>query len=110
MAWCHRSKIEANRRNKMAASIVVLRITGISPLLQNNPASMGRNESMGMKKIPSPEDEAKQKAYQNADGTYYILSEAFRSAIIGKGGGASGRKIGKRSAISACCAGIFTTE
>ena len=92
--------------------IVVFKITGLSPLLCNNPASMGgRNESgVGMKRIPTPEEEAKGKVYLDADGSYYILSEAFRSSMIGKGGGASGRRIGKYTAISRCCAGVFTVE
>jgi len=93
------------------SQIAVYKITAISPLLQNNPASMARsNGDLGVKKIPTPDEESAQKVYRNEDGTFYILSEAFRSAIVGKGGAASGRKIGKRTAISACCAGLFTTE
>lgn len=91
--------------------IAVFKITGISPLLQNNPASMGGPAAnLGMKKIPTPEEEAKSKVYKDEKGNFYLLSECFRSSIVGKGGSASGRKIGKRTAISACCAGVFTVE
>jgi hypothetical protein len=94
------------------SNIVVFRVTGLSPLLVNNPAGMTRSDpnTVGTKKIPTPEEEAKAKLYVNADGNYYILSEAFRSSIIGKGGGASGRKMGKRSAISIVSGALFTVE
>jgi len=88
----------------------VFRIIGISPLLTNNPSSMKRvDEGIGTKKIPTPEDEAAAKLYRDDNG-FYILSEAFRSAIIGSGGGASGKKIGKFSAASRVSAGMFTVE
>lgn len=93
--------------------IAVFKVTGISPLLQNNPASMSpleQGKTVVNKKIRTPEEEAAAKVYKNGNGTFYILSESFRSAIIGKGGAASGRKIGKRTAISSCSAGLFTIE
>lgn len=93
------------------SKIVVFKIKGLSPLLQNNPASMSRsNGSLGTKKIPKPEDEAAAKCYKDEEGHFYILSEAFRASIVGKGGAASGRRIGKFTASSRACAGIFTVE
>ncbi len=94
------------------AEIVVFRVTGISPLLQNNPAGMRGGvdaKKMGTKKIPTPEEEAAAKVYQNEDG-YYIPSQAFRSAIIGRGGAGSGLKIGKMTANARASAGMFTIE
>jgi hypothetical protein len=93
------------------SQIVVYKIYGLSPLLCNNPASMARAaEGIAISKIPTPAAEAAAKVYKDEDGTFYILSEAFRSSIVGKGGGASGRKLGKFTAISRVCAGVFTVE
>lgn len=94
------------------SEIVIFKITGISALLQNNPASMAmsQTEKVGIKKIDSPEEEAAKKVYRDEKGNFYILSDAFRASIIGKGGGASGRRIGKRSAISVCSGAIFSVE
>jgi hypothetical protein len=93
----------------MASVIVKFRFTGLSPLLTNNPAKMGggRENGVAVKRIPMPEVEAKQGLYVNAEGNYFIRADAFRSAVIGKGGSASGRRIGKRSAISCVSAGFF---
>jgi hypothetical protein len=93
------------------SKIVIFKIKGISNLLQNNPASMSKNNgSLGMKRIPTPEEEAAAKCYRDENGNFYILSEAFRASIVGKGGSATGRRIGKFSAASRTCAGIFTVE
>jgi hypothetical protein len=93
------------------STIVVFKIKGISDLLQNNPASMSHsNAGLGTKRIPTPEEEAQAKCYRDGDGNFYLLSEAFRSSIVGKGGAASGRRIGKFTAASRACAGIFTVE
>lgn len=91
---------------------IKVRITGLSPLLCHNPAGMraGGNSSMGTKKIPTPEEEAKAGLYVADDKTYYLPGEAFRSCIIGRGGSASGRKIGKRSAIACVSAGYFVVS
>src|SRR5262245_6490646 len=92
----------------MASIIVKYRITGLSPLLQHNPASMGRSDGgVGVRKIPTAEQEAKAGLYIDEDGHYYINTDSFRSAIIGKVGSASGRRIGKRSAISCTSAAFF---
>ena len=95
----------------MASSVHTFRITGLSPILMNNPESMqmGRAAGVGMKKIPTPEEEAKAKVYRNSKGLY-IPSVAFRSSIIGRGGGASGRKIGKFTANSRVAAGAFVVD
>lgn len=94
------------------SKIVVFKITGLSPLLTHNPASMKQSNSgkLGQKNIPTREEEAAAGCYKNEDGTFYIPSESFRQSIVGAGGGASGRRIGKKSASSIVCAGVFTTE
>lgn len=92
--------------------IATFSITGLSPLLQNNPASMGggADSKLGIKKIPTPEEEAAAKIYRDESGVIYIPSVAFRSAMIGKGGGASGRRIGKRTAIAVISGTVFNVE
>jgi hypothetical protein len=91
--------------------ITIYRITGVSPLLMNNPEAMGQgNEGLGTKKIPTPEEEAAAKVYRLESGQLYVPAVAFRSSIIGKGGGASGRKIGKMTANARVAAGVFTVE
>ncbi len=88
------------------------RIEGISPILMNNPESMqvGTASSLATKKIPTPEEEAAAKVYRAENGQLYIPSIAFRSSMIGPGGGASGRRVGKYTANSRCSAGVFTVE
>jgi len=96
----------------MSAKIVTFKITGLTPLLMHNPAAMLNKSDAGpgVKRIPTPEEEAERGLYRTADGQLYIPSGAFRSAIIGKGGSASGRKIGKFSANSRVAAGMFVVE
>lgn len=92
------------------AKIVKIRCVGIGVgLLMHNAAAMQNSNSkgVGIKKIPTPEQEAEAGCYRDDKGNFYLPSSAFRSAIIGKGGSASGRRIGKRSAISCVSAGFF---
>lgn len=104
--------MERQGKEKNMSKIVVFKITGISPLLQNNPASMlgQKKDDLTTKTNPTPEEDAASKVYKTKDGNFYIPAESFRASIIGKGGAASGRKIGKRTAISVCSASIFTVE
>ena len=93
--------------------IVVFKIVGLSPLLQHNPRTMGsagKRESLGTKVIPTPEEEAEAGTYRLPDGQLYVRSDAFRGSIIGRGGAASGRRIGKATANSRVAAGLFMPE
>ncbi len=93
------------------SSLFVFKVTGVSPILMNNPASMARGgQKLEMKKVDTPEDEAAAKVYRLKSGQLYIPSIAFRSSIIGARGGASGKKIGKMTANTAVSAGAFTVE
>lgn len=91
------------------AILCKFRIVGISPLLVHNPAGMrpGSEAGLGTKRIPTPEEEAKAGLYVNDKGEFFVRANSFRSAIIGKGGSASGRKIGKRTANQCVAAGFF---
>lgn len=74
----------------------VYRITGTSPLLMNNPASMKAPQTgVAVKKIPSPEDEAASKVYVNAKGELCVPGDWFRKAIIYA---CKGKRIGKLGA------------
>lgn len=82
-------------------------ITGISPLLCSNPAKMtGGNPTMGRKKIPSPEEEAKAGAYILSDGRFYLPSIHFRMGLLYA---VSGKKVGKRSARQIIAAAVFNS-
>ncbi len=87
---------------------VWFRILGDKPLMQHNPAGSlkGSGKTGGPKVIPSPEEEAEAGAYRMEDGQLYIKSESFVGSLVGKGGGAANRKLGKSSAISRILAGV----
>lgn len=78
--------------------IVSYRLYSISPLLQNNPDSMGGSGGAGLttKRIPTPEEEAKSKLYLLPDGQIYLKTQAVRSALIGACAGfkPKGAKVG----------------
>lgn len=88
------------------------KITGISPILMNNPAAMAKpnGKKLATKQIPTPEEEAAAKVYRTESGQLYIPAVAFRSSIIGVRGGGSGKKIGKVAANNCVAAGAFTIE
>jgi hypothetical protein len=81
----------------------VFRITGLNPLLMHNPIGMKRSGGGlgGPKKIPTAGDEAEAGVYRMPNGTLFVPSIAFRSSIVGKGGGATRMRIGKFSAKAA---------
>lgn len=86
-------------------------ITGISPLLMNNPASMEiTSNQMRTQKGISPEDEiakAPKKLYRWKDGTLYLPAVQFRMALLYAVGN---KKVGRRSARSVISASVFCTE
>jgi hypothetical protein len=102
----------------MTTKIEIFRITGISPLLMDNPASMDA-ESMsdtktktttGTKKRLSKEDEAALKVYRlngSRKSQLFIPSAACRASLWN---GAAFTKVGKFSARQMIQAGVFTTE
>lgn len=87
-----------------------LLVTGISPILMNNPASMRSTDDakMKVKSIPPPEEEAETKVYRMADGQLYFPTEGFRLGILKKA--VQGRKIGKRFASAVVAGALFLTN
>lgn len=86
---------------------VKFEIVGTSPLLMASPKSMQRGSAApGIKKVPSAEDEAESLAYRDTDGTLFLPSAAFHSALLAA---CAGRRFGKRGAKSVVSGTVFVT-
>ncbi|TET67569.1 MAG: hypothetical protein E3J56_12665 [Candidatus Aminicenantes bacterium] len=87
--------------------VVTFKIKGVKPILMNNPDSMGKKEGgIRTRKIPTPEEEVKDKFYQT-NGQLFIPSAAFKGALLTA---SVGMKIGKYAAIQRMKGGVFTVE
>lgn len=75
------------------------KITGLTPLLMNNPASM----AAGLPRIPKPEVEAKAKLYIRSTGELFLPAAQFRNALLY---GSKGKKIGKVGAPGVMAANV----
>jgi len=96
-------------KTKTKENEVTFRIysVGSSGILMNNPEKcIGVSTGPSAKKTYVPEDEAEKVAYRTDKGQLYLRSDMFRASIIGKGGGAKGRKIGKLTAASLASSAI----
>ena len=74
---------------------ITFRVTGISPMLQHNPAGSmktGGSDKISIKKIPPPEEEAQAALYRLPSGQLYGPADGLRQGIIFA---SSGRRIGK---------------
>lgn len=83
----------------MKIELVPFNITGIKPLMQDNPASMTRKETKGVQTKQSPEvksakDESEQRLYINDEGLFYHPMLAFFPPLMGA---SSYKKFGKHS-------------
>ena len=83
-------------------------IKGISPLLQNNPQSMGGSEDSGLqaKKEYNDQEETTKRLYE-IDGNYCHPAEAFIKAIIRA---VTGKKFGKAAAPGVIRSGVFVVD
>lgn len=91
-------------------NIEIFKITGISPLLMNNPSSMPADEdkaTTATKKKVSPEEEAAASVYSLDTGQLFIPCLALRSSLWY---GSAYQKLGKYSARSRIDAGVFVIE
>lgn len=85
-------------------------ITGVSPILQNNPAKMQKKADGGLKggkKVYDPAIEAEESSYRNERGELVVPSIAFRASMFKA---CTGRKIGKMGAKSVVAASVFPVE
>jgi hypothetical protein len=76
---------------------IVIKVTGVSGLLQNNPLGgmVAQGAGPRVKHIPTAEEEAARLCYKNVRGELYIPVVAFRNSMIAA---ASGLKLGRLSA------------
>jgi len=101
-------------KNKMileekTEKVVTFRIYGVGEpgILMNNPENCITDEAgTTVKKKYIPKEEAEKVAYRTEKGQLNLRSDMFRASIIGKGGGAKGRKLGKATAASVASAAI----
>jgi hypothetical protein len=99
---------EQTKANFYGLQVVEFYVEGVSPLLMNNPLSMGTTSgSLKTKTIPTPEEEAYSKLYRNDDGTLYLPTIAFRSALLS---GAKGRRVGKQAATTLLTGSVFAAD
>lgn len=82
-------------------------VTGESPILMNNPAGMkkpGEDGAAKVKKLPTPEEEAKGLLYIDSKGQLFGPAMGFKSAIARA---ATGRKFGKVAAPGVVRGNVF---
>lgn len=93
----------------MQIEMVTYRMTGISPLLQNNPEKMVRKtgDSLSKKTLPSVEEEAEKSACRLPSGQLYIRTLAFRAALLGA---TTGKRLGKMSAKTILSGSVFVAH
>lgn len=94
----------------MKPEIVVFKIVGTSPLLQNNPANFigaPDTSALGAKKVYKDDEEAKLRLYLDGDGRHCHPAESFTRAMIRA---AAGKKFGKMFATAALRGAVFITE
>lgn len=95
----------------MQPEIVVFELTGMSPLLQNNPASfIGGDEDAGLKvgkKQYDDDEETSRRLYHDPDGLCCHPSEAIIKAMVRA---VTGKKFGKITATSAIKGSVFIAE
>ena len=86
---------------------VAYRLQGLTPLLMTSAAGMVRGGGDGIKKIPTPEDEAASKVYRLDNGQLYLPTVAVMGAILNA---AMGRKIGKFTATRIFASSLLVTN
>ena len=95
----------------MKPEVVVFKIVGISPLLQNNPANfIGKtgDEALGAgKKTYNDADEARLRLYLADDGSFRHPCESFTKAMVKA---VAGKKFGKMFATAAIKGSVFIAE
>src|SRR5574343_76832 len=95
----------------MKPEVVVFKIIGISPLLQNNPANfIGKtgDEALGAgKKTYNDADEARLRLYLADDGSFRHPCESFTKAMVKA---VAGKKFGKMFGTAAIKGSVFIAE
>lgn len=95
----------------MRPEIVTFKITGTSPLLQNNPAAfIGQESEVALgagKKKYNDDEEAKLRLYLDPEGAFCHPCESFTKAMVKA---VAGKKFGKLFATNAIKGAVFIAE
>ena len=93
----------------MATQIVIFKITGLSPVLMNNPACMEQGTGTEVKKPQKypKEEEARKRLYLNDKKELYLPSIAFTNSLWE---GSAYIKFGKATARSIISSSVFAIE
>lgn len=94
----------------MAIKIVTFKITGKTPLMQSNPATLCMEPDsggLGVKKKYDDAQEAALRLYVNSDGKFVHPSAALRKCMMTA---VSGRKFGKKAARMVIAGAVFPVE
>lgn len=83
------------------------KITGISPLLMNNPQSLQPGPKGPNKKIFDAKEDAEKSAYKDKNGNYVFPTLGFRNGLLYAMGGI---KFGKRTGRSLVASSVFVPE
>jgi hypothetical protein len=90
--------------------LIAFEVTGTSPLITHNPyGSMkaGGGPDLGIKTIPTPDEEADGSVYRTPTGLIAIPTAAFRSCVLAAG---KGRRIGKTAATTVVKGAVFVAD
>lgn len=96
--------------------IHTFKVVGVTPVMMHSDKSMlgnGKSESGGAKASGASKPkkgDVEKYVYRNADGVLYAPSMWFRACIMGAKSGATGMKIGGKSAPGIFQASVFTVE
>lgn len=95
----------------MALELHVWKLTGLSPLLQNNPANTMTSApdelKANTKKVYDDQEETDMRVYKDTDGTFYHPATSIRLALLEA---SKGRKVGKKGARSVVAGAVFPAE
>ena len=88
-----------------------MNLNGLSPILMNNPAGMinlnASEQTLGKKKIPTPEDAVNASRYVLPDGNLYVPAVAVRNCLLNA---TKGQLINKKSALPYLSGGLLLVD
>jgi hypothetical protein len=88
-----------------------INLNGLSPILMNNPAGMlnlnAGEQTLGKKKIPTPQDAVNASRYVLPDGNLYVPAVAVRNCLLNA---TKGQLINKKSALPYISGGLLLID
>lgn len=89
-------------------AFITFDITGTYALLMNNPHKMNKKpDSVGVKKLPTPQEDAESGSYRLPTGELYLPPAHFRECTVNA---AKGRKVGKAFATMIVKSTVFEAD